>query len=252
MPDIAINPEVLRQRRLRRRALVSYDWPGNVRELAHVMQRAVLLARGESIEVADLRLAIERPKQDRRRLVVAHELAAVHVPVAGTVLQRYPPLPAGSPRVGLSGRSDRLKAARADSEPSVRVTRVALEYASWPSTCSASGGGALPSWGRSPPLRRRCGKDTVDIGRRWLPLASSPSRGCRLAPSRRRLRATRPCRRVAQDTKRAGQLLVQTLVHLIEGEPVEWVTLPPRLIVRGSCEPLRCFGATCGDDPMER
>ncbi|MBW4053757.1 MAG: sigma-54-dependent Fis family transcriptional regulator [Proteobacteria bacterium] len=39
------------------RALVSYDWPGNVRELAHVMQRAVLLARGESIEVADLRLA---------------------------------------------------------------------------------------------------------------------------------------------------------------------------------------------------
>lgn len=46
------------------RALEGYDWPGNVRELAHVMQRAVLLARGESIEVADLRLtrgdAVER------------------------------------------------------------------------------------------------------------------------------------------------------------------------------------------------
>ncbi len=38
------------------RALESYDWPGNVRELAHVMQRAVLLAKGEEIEVADLRL----------------------------------------------------------------------------------------------------------------------------------------------------------------------------------------------------
>lgn len=39
------------------RALEGYDWPGNVRELAHVMQRAVLLARAEQIEVADLRLA---------------------------------------------------------------------------------------------------------------------------------------------------------------------------------------------------
>jgi DNA-binding NtrC family response regulator len=39
------------------RALESHDWPGNVRELAHVMQRAVLLAKGEAIEVADLRLA---------------------------------------------------------------------------------------------------------------------------------------------------------------------------------------------------
>jgi DNA-binding LacI/PurR family transcriptional regulator len=39
---------------------------------------------------------------------------------------------------------------------------------------------------------------------------------------------------VAQDTKRAGQLLVQTLIHLIDGQPAGCVTLPPRLIVRGS------------------
>jgi DNA-binding NtrC family response regulator len=39
------------------RALESHDWPGNVRELAHVMQRAVLLARDAVVEVADLRLA---------------------------------------------------------------------------------------------------------------------------------------------------------------------------------------------------
>ncbi|MGH8290511.1 MAG: sigma-54-dependent transcriptional regulator [Steroidobacteraceae bacterium] len=38
------------------RALDAYDWPGNVRELAHVMERAVLLAKGEAIEVADLKL----------------------------------------------------------------------------------------------------------------------------------------------------------------------------------------------------
>ena len=40
---------------------------------------------------------------------------------------------------------------------------------------------------------------------------------------------------VAQDTKRAGALLVQTLVHLIGGESAACVTLPPRLVVRGSC-----------------
>jgi DNA-binding NtrC family response regulator len=39
------------------RALESHDWPGNVRELAHVMQRAVLLAKDAMVEVADLRLA---------------------------------------------------------------------------------------------------------------------------------------------------------------------------------------------------
>jgi len=44
-----------------------------------------------------------------------------------------------------------------------------------------------------------------------------------------------PLTTVAQDTKRAGDLLVQTLLHLIEGQPAGCVTLPPRLIVRGSC-----------------
>lgn len=40
---------------------------------------------------------------------------------------------------------------------------------------------------------------------------------------------------VAQDTKRAGDLLVQTLIHLIGGQPADCVALPPRLVVRGSC-----------------
>lgn len=40
---------------------------------------------------------------------------------------------------------------------------------------------------------------------------------------------------VAQDTKRAGELLVQTLINLISGQGAQCVTLPPRLIVRGSC-----------------
>lgn len=37
-------------------ALRRYGWPGNVRELSHVIERAVLMARGETIEPVDLRL----------------------------------------------------------------------------------------------------------------------------------------------------------------------------------------------------
>jgi transcriptional regulator with GAF, ATPase, and Fis domain len=35
-------------------ALVSYDWPGNVRELQNVIERAAILAQGESIELSSL------------------------------------------------------------------------------------------------------------------------------------------------------------------------------------------------------
>jgi len=34
--------------------LVSYSWPGNVRELEHTIERAVLLGKGEQIDVTDL------------------------------------------------------------------------------------------------------------------------------------------------------------------------------------------------------
>jgi len=37
-------------------AMQRYSWPGNVRELDHVIERAVLMSRGERIEPADLRL----------------------------------------------------------------------------------------------------------------------------------------------------------------------------------------------------
>lgn len=37
-------------------ALLQYPWPGNVRELDHTIERAVLMARGALIEVADLGL----------------------------------------------------------------------------------------------------------------------------------------------------------------------------------------------------
>jgi DNA-binding NtrC family response regulator len=41
-------------------AMLHYAWPGNVRELDHTMERAVLMARGTRIEVADLGLQTAR------------------------------------------------------------------------------------------------------------------------------------------------------------------------------------------------
>jgi DNA-binding NtrC family response regulator len=39
------------------------DWPGNVRELANIMERACLIAKGETIGVQDLTLPQRRSKQ---------------------------------------------------------------------------------------------------------------------------------------------------------------------------------------------
>jgi two-component system response regulator HydG len=55
------------------RCLVDYAWPGNVRELANVMERAVALARSETLGVADLPDKVARA--DR-----AHVLAASRDP----------------------------------------------------------------------------------------------------------------------------------------------------------------------------
>ncbi len=40
--------------------MLQYGWPGNVRELDHTIERAVLMARGERIEVANLGLNAQR------------------------------------------------------------------------------------------------------------------------------------------------------------------------------------------------
>ncbi|HET8677714.1 MAG TPA: sigma 54-interacting transcriptional regulator, partial [Blastocatellia bacterium] len=50
-----ISPEVLS-------ALESYNWPGNVRELENVMERAVIIARGDAIDREDLREEILNPQ----------------------------------------------------------------------------------------------------------------------------------------------------------------------------------------------
>jgi len=50
---IGFSPSALQQ-------MMQYPWPGNVRELEHTVERAVLLARGEEIEPANLAITASR------------------------------------------------------------------------------------------------------------------------------------------------------------------------------------------------
>ncbi len=47
--------------------------------------------------------------------------------------------------------------------------------------------------------------------------------------------ARRPLTTIQQDTRRAGAILVESLLHLINNEPAEGRTIPGKLIVRDSC-----------------
>ena len=43
--------------------LMTYPWPGNVRELRNVIQRAVILCKGQAITIKDLPLELQNPSQ---------------------------------------------------------------------------------------------------------------------------------------------------------------------------------------------
>ena len=43
--------------------LMAYPWPGNVRELRNVIQRAVILCKGQAITIKDLPLELQNPSQ---------------------------------------------------------------------------------------------------------------------------------------------------------------------------------------------
>jgi len=66
--------------------LVAYDWPGNVRELENSMERAIALARGDTLEEGDLPDKIR--KFTPRTFAVSAESEAEIVPLAD-VEQKY-------------------------------------------------------------------------------------------------------------------------------------------------------------------
>ncbi len=61
-PPMGISREAMERLR-------AYDWPGNVRELENAIERAVVLARGPTIDVGDLPETVARAEPHRRQLV---------------------------------------------------------------------------------------------------------------------------------------------------------------------------------------
>ncbi len=77
-------------------ALEAYHWPGNVREMSHLMERAVLLAQGSSLEQEDLHLSNLKQNNNLPMMTLdqaeqilieqALELSHNNVPKAGILL----------------------------------------------------------------------------------------------------------------------------------------------------------------------
>lgn len=61
-------------------ALLRYGWPGNVRELDHTIERAVLLADGTEVQMADLALAPPTDTAARLDQLTIAETANLSVP----------------------------------------------------------------------------------------------------------------------------------------------------------------------------
>jgi DNA-binding NtrC family response regulator len=68
-------------------ALMQYSWPGNVRELEHTMERAVLMARGNELQPADLGLV--QQKQQSSPNMEELSIEAVESILIRKALQRY-------------------------------------------------------------------------------------------------------------------------------------------------------------------
>lgn len=65
-PDIAISESALE-------AIQEHNWPGNVRELCNVIERAVLLSKGNTIEAGDIETAFKKGRltiEDRRQITI--------------------------------------------------------------------------------------------------------------------------------------------------------------------------------------
>lgn len=57
--------------------LLRYDWPGNVRELVNVLERAIVLLRGDVIDSSDLPLKVEGVSREKHAFVSEDEIKSI-------------------------------------------------------------------------------------------------------------------------------------------------------------------------------
>jgi len=69
-------------------AILAYPWPGNVRELDHTIERAVLMARGVQLQVADLGLYAQTPAASAQQALDDLSLEAVEALLVRKALGR--------------------------------------------------------------------------------------------------------------------------------------------------------------------
>ncbi|NUR23035.1 sigma-54 dependent transcriptional regulator [Frateuria sp.] len=79
-------------------ALEEYDFPGNVRELENILERAMAMCEGDTIEASDLMLPL-RPLRQPEPVNAAH--AATHAPQPGAPVAAQPPVPHAGPGSGM-------------------------------------------------------------------------------------------------------------------------------------------------------
>jgi len=79
-PEIQLSPQA-------ESAMLGYGWPGNIRELANVLERAMILQKGECLEAPDLGLVARRALQSAvdGDMVTLKEMERLHI---DRVLQR--------------------------------------------------------------------------------------------------------------------------------------------------------------------
>jgi two-component system response regulator PilR (NtrC family) len=79
-------------------ALEEYDFPGNVRELENILERAMAMCEGDTIEASDLMLP-QRPLRQAEPVNAAH--AAMHAPQPGAPVAAQPAVPHAGPGSGM-------------------------------------------------------------------------------------------------------------------------------------------------------
>jgi DNA-binding NtrC family response regulator len=109
-------------------ALLAYHWPGNVRELENLVERALALAQGDTLTLADLPPQIVRT---RASLPLPQAPAAVVAPPAPLVLERNGSLSAAVEQLEMTLITDALTQAEHNQTRAAEIlgtTRRILKY----------------------------------------------------------------------------------------------------------------------------